>query len=116
MSAVVATTSVDTARSAWTSPAPVMRAFGLPFSFDACAVLEIAALICAGPQVGCVCFTSTAMPDVIGAAIDVPDSTTPTLPVPTPADRTLTPGAETSGFGAESPNRGPPEEKLAARR
>jgi hypothetical protein len=53
------------------------------------------------------------MPDVIGAAIDVPDSTAPRLPVPTPAERTLTPGADTSGFGPESPNAGPADEKLA---
>ena len=76
----------------------------------------MAALTCAGPQLGCVCRTSTATPEVIGAAIDVPDSTIPALPVPTPAERTLTPGAETSGFGAESPNLGPPDEKPAARR
>jgi hypothetical protein len=36
------------------------------------------------------------------------------LPVPTPADATPTPGAITSGFGAESGFRGPPEVKLAA--
>ena len=97
----------------------MIRAFGavgVELRADACAVLAMAALTCAGPQLGCVCRTSTATPEVIGAAIDVPDSTIPALPVPTPAERTLTPGAETSGFGAESPNLGPPDEKPAARR
>src|SRR4029077_14665179 len=37
------------------------------------------------------------------------------VPVPIPADATLTPGAITSGFGAESGLRGPPDVKLAAR-
>src|SRR4029077_16081970 len=36
------------------------------------------------------------------------------VPVPIPADATLTPGAITSGFGAESGFRGPPDVKLAA--
>ena len=34
------------------------------------------------------------------------------VPVPTPAEMTLRPGAITSGFGAESGLRGPPDEKL----
>jgi hypothetical protein len=55
------------------------------------------------------------MPAVIGQAIDVPELKIDPVPVPIPADATLTPGAITSGFGAESGFRGPPDVKLAAR-
>ena len=57
--------------------------------------------------------TNAARPAVIGVAIDVPDATNPPVPVPMPAEVTLTPGAITSGLGAESGLRGPPEEKEA---
>src|SRR5215467_111924 len=49
------------------------------------------------------------MPEVCGAAIDVPDSTANVLPVPMPAEAMLTPGAVTSGLSQLSPVRGPPE-------
>jgi hypothetical protein len=52
------------------------------------------------------------MPAVIGQAIEVPESTSGPVPVPIPAERTLKPGAITSGLGAESGFRGPPDEKL----
>jgi hypothetical protein len=47
--------------------------------------------------------------------MDVPETKTAPVPEPTPTDETLTPGAVTSGFGAESGLRGPPDEKLAMR-
>ena len=72
----------------------------------------IAALICRPVQPGWTCLTSAAMPAVIGQAIEVPEMTAPPVPVPTPAERTLRPGAITSGLGAESGLRGPPDEKL----
>src|SRR5581483_1292445 len=62
------------------------------------------------------CFTSSAVPVVCGAAIEVPESTSGPLPVPMPADTMLTPGAVTSGFRPLSPVRGPPDEKLASAR
>src|SRR5438128_1122816 len=77
------------------------------------AVFMIAALICDPFQLGWACLTSAAMPAVIGHAIDVPERTDARLPLPMRADATLTPGAITSGFGAESGLRGPPEEKPA---
>ena len=79
----------------------------------ASAVFTSAALIWSPFHVGCACLTSAAVPDVIGQAIEVPDSTEPAVPPPTSADVTLTPGAVISGFAAESPTRGPPDVKLA---
>ena len=70
-------------------------------------------MICKPFQPGCACLTRAATPAVIGVAIEVPDSTSPPVPVPMPAEVTLTPGAITSGLGAESGLRGPPEEKEA---
>ena len=78
------------------------------------AVFMIAALIWTPVQAGCSCFSRAAMPAVIGHAIDVPDMTAACAPVPMPTEATLTPGATTSGFGAESGLRGPPEVKPAA--
>src|SRR5262252_7392912 len=49
------------------------------------------------------------MPEVCGAAIDVPESTANVFPVPMPAEAMLTPGAVTSGLSQLSPVRGPPE-------
>jgi hypothetical protein len=47
--------------------------------------------------------------------MDVPDLTPGWFPEPTPVETTLTPGALISGFSAESPFRGPPDEKLTIR-
>ena len=74
----------------------------------------IAALICTPVHVGWASFTSAAMPAVIGQAIEVPDMNTDPVPLPMPTEATLTPGAMTSGFGAESGFRGPPDVKVAA--
>ena len=74
----------------------------------------IAALIWAPVHVGFFCLTSAATPAVIGHAMEVPEATSEPVPVPMPADVTLMPGAMTSGFGAESGFRGPPEVKDAA--
>ena len=56
------------------------------------------------------------MPAVCGEAIDVPEITAKPFPVPTPAEKMLTPGAVTSGLSQLSPVRGPPEVKLAGAR
>ncbi len=77
------------------------------------AVSTIAAFTCSGVQDGCAWSTSAAVPDVIGHDIEVPDMRVPSLPVPIAVDCTLTPGAVTSGFGAESTLRGPPDENDA---
>src|SRR3954454_19788937 len=69
----------------------------------------MAALTCWLVQDGCACLTSAAVPAVMGGASVVPAPTSEPLPVPTPAEATLTPGAMTSGLGAESGLRGPPE-------
>ncbi len=57
--------------------------------------------------------TRAATPATCGVAIDVPESTRTSLPVPMPAATMLTPGAVTSGLRALSPKRGPQDEKLA---
>ena len=57
-----------------------------------------AALILFGGQLGCRDLTSAATPAVTGAAIDVPEMTSTLLPVPTPAEAIVSPGAVTSGF------------------
>ena len=41
---------------------------------------------------------SAALPATCGVAIEVPDSNSPWLPVPIAVEKTLTPGAEMSGF------------------
>src|ERR1700730_1726783 len=81
---------------------------------DGSAVFMIAALMRARFHDGWACLMRAAIPAVIGHAIEVPELTSASNPVPMPADATLTPGAITSGFGAESGFRGPPDEKLAA--
>src|SRR5260370_37937945 len=105
-----------TGRCAWTTPVPSMRTLYPAAMWPAVgsAVFMIAALICAPVQGGCACLTSAAIPAVIGQAMEVPDMNAVRLPVPMPTDPALTPGAETSGFGAESGLRGPPDVKLAA--
>src|SRR5882724_3362943 len=60
--------------------------------------------------------TSAATPVVWGAAIDVPERFAGATPVPMPAEKMLTPGAVTSGLSPLSPDRGPPELKLASLR
>ncbi len=46
--------------------------------------------------------------------MEVPDSYVPPVPVPILVEKTFTPGADTFGFKAPSPLRGPPELKEAA--
>ena len=46
--------------------------------------------------------TSAAVPVICGAAIDVPDSVSDPLPLPTSVDTRPTPGAVTSGLSSES--------------
>src|ERR1035437_4828706 len=75
-----------------------------------------AALTCSGDQRGCAWRTRAAVPATWGAAIEVPDSRSPPMPVPAAADKTDTPGAAMSGFSALSPLRGPPAEKSAVPR
>ena len=58
----------------------------------------MSALTCSGFQSGCCEWTSAAVPATIGVAIDVPLSLRPWLPVPLPAEKTLTPTAVTSGL------------------
>ena len=53
------------------------------------------------------------MPATCGVAIEVPESTSTSLPVPMPAATMLTPGAVTSGLRALSPKRGPHDVKSA---
>ena len=53
------------------------------------------------------------MPATCGAAMEVPESTRTSLPVPMPAATMLTPGAVMSGLRALSPKRGPHDEKSA---
>src|SRR5215217_8188813 len=62
---------------------------------------------------GCDCWTRADSPVTCGAAIDVPDTPSAPLPVPTDVDRMLTPGADTSGLRKLSSKRGPPDVKLA---
>ena len=73
----------------------------------------IAALICSAFHFGCACRVSAATPATCGADIEVPDSVSGPLPVPTPADTVETPGAVISGFSALSPLRGPADENDA---
>src|SRR5512141_1836182 len=72
----------------------------------------IAALTCSGVQRGWACRTRAAMPATCGVDMEVPDSRTPSVPVPTAAENTDRPGAETSGLRLPSA-AGPPDEKSA---
>src|SRR5262245_8297754 len=65
------------------------------------------------PHLGCAWITRAAVPVTNGAAIDVPEMTTPWLPLPTNVDVTASPGAPMSGLRRSSPRRGPLDEKLA---
>src|SRR5262249_9584005 len=73
----------------------------------------IAALMAATDQVGWAWRASAARPVTCGVAIEVPDITTPWVPVPMPTERIDTPGAVTSGLRWPSTTRGPCDEKLA---
>lgn len=64
-------------------------------------------------QLLCAWRVRAATPATCGDAIDVPESTAESLPVPTPTELMLTPGAETAGRRPLSPLRGPPEENEA---
>ena len=76
------------------------------------AVFMIAAFTCSGVQRGWAWRTRAAMPATWGVDIDVPDSRTPSVPVPTAAEKTDRPGAATSGLRLPSA-AGPPDEKSA---
>ena len=52
----------------------------------------MAALMAAGDQVGCAWMTSAAVPVMCGDAIDVPETTRLSNPVPMPAETMVTPG------------------------
>src|SRR6516162_4004395 len=80
---------------------------------DGAAVLTIAALMSSIFQVGCAWTVSAAEPVTCGVAIDVPESLSAPLPVPTPVEKIDTPGAVISGLSALSSWRGPPDVKLA---
>mgnify|MGYP001110805925 CR=1 FL=1 len=77
------------------------------------AVPTTADAICDAFHFGWAWTVSAATPATCGAAIEVPDSTVESLPVPTAADEIETPGAATSGLSPESPFTGPPELKSA---
>src|SRR5262245_41441388 len=72
----------------------------------------IADFTAAGVQLGCAWITSAAVPDTNGVAINVPDITTPWLPLATSVDVTASPGAEMSGLSRSSVMRGPLDEKV----
>ena len=78
-------------------------------TFAGSAVLTRFAEIARESQVGCAWTFRAARPATCGAAMEVPDITITSLPVPTAADAMETPGAVTPGFSPESPVRGPPE-------
>src|SRR6266540_3190251 len=84
------------------------------FELVAFDVSLIAALMASVDHDGWACDTSAATPAVCGAAIEVPDSRVPCVPLPIAVDFTLTPGAMTSGFTALSTLRGPPDVNDAA--
>ena len=69
----------------------------------------MAVLTLSGDHFGCAALTRAATPAVVGVAIDVPDSTSTSLPVPTPAEATVSPTAVTSGFTTPSSPRVPRE-------
>ena len=70
------------------------------------------ALIWAGLQFGCSWRSRTATPETCGAAIEVPDRATASLPVPTAAASIADPGAEMSGFRSFVSRAGPSDVKL----
>ncbi len=57
--------------------------------------------------------SSAIEPDTWGVAIEVPSPYSPSLPVPTAAEKICSPGAVMSGLSARSGRRGPRDEKLA---
>ena len=96
-SSACAITDVWVAPTGCTSPLPRRRA-EYPATLVASAVLTTASATSAALQPGCAWTTSAALPATCGVAIEVPDSKSPWLPVPTAVEKTLTPGAEMSGF------------------
>ena len=100
---------------ACTRPAPMAVAGGgavlSAFFMSISAWFIITALISAGLQVGCSCRSSVATPETCGAAIDVPENWTDSLPVPTAAAAMLRPGAEMSGFRSCVRRDGPSDVK-----
>src|SRR5260221_4943962 len=111
---VVARATVVAAAAAWTSPAPPIRGSYAAIAL-AEAVFMIAAFTCSGVHRGCAWMTRAATPATCGVDIDVPDSRTPSVPVPTAAEKTDKPGAEMSGLRLPSA-AGPPDEKSATAR
>ena len=68
-------------------------------------------LICAGVQLGWSCRSNVATPETCGAAIEVPDSSIASFPVPTAAAAMLKPGAEMSGLRSFVSRAGPSDVK-----
>jgi len=62
------------------------------------AVFIRSALTSSVVQSGCAARTSAVTPAVTGEAIDVPEMLTPWVPVPTAAEKSVTPGAARSGL------------------
>ncbi len=104
---------------AWTRPEPITVAGTGPvpslFNSSWVAWFMISALIRAGDQVGCNCRSSVATPETCGAAIEVPESAMPSVPVATAAEMMSPPGAETSGFSALETRAGPSDVKSVMR-
>ena len=63
-------------------------------------MLIAAALTSSTVQPGCAWRISAVMPDVCGAAIEVPDITARSLPLPLATDAIVSPGAVRSGLTA----------------
>src|SRR3954468_24339628 len=62
----------------------------------------IVVLTLSGDHFGCAALTSAPTPAGVGVAIDVPDSTRTSFPLPAPAEARLSPGAVTSGLTTPS--------------
>ena len=104
----VAVTVVRTACAVSTRPTPP-RVGLIRATPSGSAVETIAAEIRSVSHVGWACTVSAATPATCGAAIEVPESTDASPPVPTATDEIETPGAATSGLIELSPLRGPDE-------
>ena len=84
---VVAITLESIALSICRTPEPAVRTLRLGSGL--LVVLTIAPLIRSVLQSGCASVISAAAPEVIGAAIEVPEMVAAPLPVPTPVETTL---------------------------